>query len=422
LNLSRSQVEGHYTALHQRPEVESGNTVIKSLCDTDFYKLTMMQVVLHRHADAWVRYAFRWRNWDEMQLKYSLTDFKITIDEQIDNLCCLRFHADELNYLTSIPFFKDDFIEYLRLFQLNRKYIKTYVENDQLKIDIEGPWLNTILFEIPVLAIVSESYTEANGEPHEFWMQEGRKRLQEKVIYLQNVIQPGQSFIFADFGTRRRACYHWQEEVLKYLIAHCGDKLVGTSNIHFAMMLGTKPIGTMAHEFVQAHQQLGPRLIDSQKVALQSWADEYRGELGIALSDTMGFDKFLKDFDRFFSLLFDGCRQDSGNPVRWAEKLIAHYKKMRIDARSKTAIFSDGLTFRTAVDLFNRFHRQISTSFGIGTHLTNDCGFIAPQIVIKMVECNRKPVAKVSDSEDKGMCEDPEFLKYLKKVIREDIA
>ena len=178
----------------------------------------------------------------------------------------------------------------------------------------------------------------------------------------------------------------------------------------------------MAHEFVQAHQQLGPRLIDSQKVALQSWADEYRGELGIALSDTMGFDKFLKDFDRFFSLLFDGCRQDSGNPVQWADKLIAHYKGMRIDPRSKTAIFSDGLTFKTAVDLFNRFHRQISTSFGIGTYLTNDCGFIAPQIVIKMVECNWKPVAKVSASEDTGMCEVTEFLKYLHKVIREDLA
>ena len=150
----------------------------------------------------------------------------------------------------------------------------------------------------------------------------------------------------------------------------------------------------MAHEFVQAHQQLGPRLIDSQKVALQVWADEYRGELGIALSDTMGFDKFLKDFDRFFSLLFDGCRQDSGSPVRWAEKLISHYKRMRIDPRFKTAIFSDGLTFRTAVDLFKRFQSQISTSFGIGTYLTNDCGFIAPQIVIKMVECNREPLLR----------------------------
>ena len=156
--------------------------MIQSLCDTDFYKLTMMQVVLHRHAGAWVRYAFKWRNWDEMQLKCSLEDFKTKINEQIDQLCELRFHADELKYLATIPFFKDDFIEYLRLFQLNRNYIKTYIENVQLKIDIEGPWLNMILFEIPVLAIVSESYTEANGKAYESRMQEGRKRLQEKEL------------------------------------------------------------------------------------------------------------------------------------------------------------------------------------------------------------------------------------------------
>ena len=135
----------------------------------------------------------------------------------------------------------------------------------------------------------------------------------------------------------------------------------------------------------------------------------------------MGFDKFLKDFDRFFSLLFNGCRQDSGDPIAWTEKLIAHYKKMRIDPKSKSAIYSDGLTFESAVDLFKRFNNQIQTSFGIGTDLTNDCGFVAPQVVIKMVECNRNPVAKVSDSKEKGMCEDPEFLDYLHKVIREDV-
>ena len=196
---------------------------------------------------------------------------------------------------------------------------------------------------------------------------------------------------------------------------------MGTSNPHFAFKLGVRPIGTMAHEFFQAHQQLGPRLVDSQKVALQCWADEYRGELGIALSDTMGFDKFLKDFDRFFALLFNGCRQDSGDPYEWTERLIAHYRKLRIDPKTKSAIYSDGLTLETAVDIFTRFHEQIETSFGIGTNLTNDCGFVAPQIVIKMVECNRKPVAKISDSQDKGMCEDGEFLDYMNYVIREDI-
>jgi len=395
--------------------------MVLSLLDTDFYKLTMMQVVLHQYASTWVRYAFKWRNWDEMHLKGSLENFKCQLDEEIDKLCDLRFQEDELAYLVSIHFFKPDFIEYLRLFQLNRNYIKAFIEEDQLKINIEGPWLTTILFEIPVLAVVSELYSGMHGVDDVTWFKAGRKRLKDKVAFLNKAIAPGKGFKFAEFGTRRRASYAWQDEMLQHLVAHCGDMLVGTSNVHFAMKLGIKPIGTMAHEFFQAHQQLGPRLVDSQKVALQCWADEYRGELGIALSDTMGFDKFLKDFDRFFSLLFNGCRQDSGDPIEWTKKLIAHYKNMRIDPKSKSAIYSDGLTFESAVDIFKRFNNQIQTSFGIGTHLTNDCGFTAPQVVIKMVECNRNPVAKVSDSEDKGMCEDQEFLDYLHKVIREDV-
>jgi nicotinate phosphoribosyltransferase len=395
--------------------------MVHSLLDTDFYKLTMMQVVLHQYASAWVRYAFKWRNWDHMHLTVSLPDFKSKLDAEIDRLCELRFTEDEVNYVTSIRFFKPDFIEYLRLFQLNRSYISIYIEDEQLKINIEGPWLNTILYEIPVLATISELYSSLHGVADNTWRQDGRKRLKDKVGLLNKAIVANQRFNFAEFGTRRRASYLWQEEVLKYLIGNCEGRLVGTSNSHFAMKLGIKPIGTMAHEFFQAHQQLGPRLVDSQKVALQCWADEYRGDLGIALSDTMGFDKFLKDFDHFFSLLFNGCRQDSGDPILWTEKLIAHYKKMRIDPRTKSAIYSDGLTLESAVDIFTRFNDQIQTSFGIGTNLTNDCGFVAPQVVIKMVQCNHKPVAKISDSQDKGMCEDPEFLDYLNYVIREDV-
>lgn len=395
--------------------------MLYSLLDTDFYKLTMMQVVLHQYASAWVRYAFKWRNWDEMHLTVPLQDFKRRLDAEIDRLCELRFTDDEINYLTGFPFFKPDFIEYLRLFQLNRKYIRTIIKNGRLGINIEGPWLNTILYEIPILSIISELYSSLHGVDDETWQKEGRRRLKDKVKFLMKATVAEQRFKFAEFGTRRRASSAWQEEVLRYLTAHCKDRLVGTSNVLFAMKCGIRPIGTMAHEFFQAHQQLGPRLVDSQKVALQCWADEYRGELGIALSDTMGFDKFLKDFDRFFSLLFNGCRQDSGDPYDWTEKLIAHYHEMRINPKTKSAIYSDGLTLETAVDIFTRYHNQIETSFGIGTNLTNDCGFVAPQIVIKMVECNRKPVAKISDSEEKGMCEDEEFLDYLNYVIREDI-
>jgi nicotinate phosphoribosyltransferase len=395
--------------------------IINSLCDTDFYKFTMMQVVLHQQAGTHVRYAFKWRNWDQMHLRISLDDFIGRLKKELDHLCTLRLSAGELKYLSSIPFFKDDFIEYLRLFQLNRKYIRPYVEDGEIRIVVEGPWLATILFEVPVLAIVSQLYTENCEQVRINWMLEGRKRLKSKLEMLDAGLHKDQQFLFADFGTRRRADVEFHNEVLAFILSMSPDRLVGTSNVMFAMKYDLTPIGTMAHEFIQAWQQLGPRLVDSQSAALQSWANEYRGELGIALSDCLGFRAFLKDFDRYFALLFDGCRHDSGDPVWWAESLISHYKQLRVDPKTKTAVFSDGLTFEVAMDLFRRFHNKINVSFGIGTYLTNDCGFTAPQIVMKMVECNGKSVAKISDSAGKGMCEDSAFQEYLNKVVREKI-
>jgi nicotinate phosphoribosyltransferase len=390
------------------------------MLDTDFYKFSMMQTVLHQYSGAWVRYSFKWRNPDAMRLRISMEDFAGRIKKELDHLCTLRFKSDELKYLSTIPYFKRDFIEYLRLFQLNRAYISCHAVDEQIVINIGGPWLATILFEVPVLAIISQIYTE-NTSSKVIWLPEARKRLKDKLSFLEAGLHKDQPFRFADFGTRRRADAEWHDEIISTIKENYGKYLVGTSNVMLAMKHGLKPIGTMAHEFLQAHQQLGPRLIDSQSAALQSWATEYRGELGIALSDVLGFDAFLKDFDRYFALLFDGCRHDSGDPIQWAVKLIDHYRNLRIDPRTKSAVFSDGLNFEVALDLFRRFHNDINVSFGIGTYLTNDCGFVAPQIVIKMVECNGKPVAKVSDSPGKGMCLDPEFQEYLMKVVREKI-
>ncbi len=396
--------------------------MINSLTDTDYYKLTMMQVVLHQYAGAHVRYAFKWRNWKEMRLKTSVDDFVVQLKKHIKNLCKLRFSGPELQYISGISYFKSDFIEYLRLFQLNKDFIHVRrTDSDEVEIIVEGPWLNTILFEVPVLAIVSELYTELNGACATNAITKGREKLKEKVSWLDSALPPYQKINFADFGTRRRASLEWHREVLQYLKTHTRGRLVGTSNVMLAMELGLSPIGTMAHEYLQAHQQLGPRLVDSQAAALQSWANEYRGELGIALSDVLGFRAFLKDFDRYFALLFDGCRHDSGDPVWWCENLIRHYKQFRINPMTKTAVFSDGLTFPIAVDLFRRFHAQIKTSFCIGTYFTNDCGFTAPQVVMKLVGLNGKPTAKVSDSPGKCMCEDPEFLDYMIKVIREKV-
>jgi len=394
--------------------------MIKSLLDTDFYKFTMMQAVLHNYPGAMVRYEFKWRNWDQMQLRISAKDFVARLKKHLDTLCELRFTPDQLNYMAGIEFFTPDFIEFLHMFQLNRSYIRCRVdESGEPKITVEGPWLSTILFEVPVLATVSELYTENGPSMGAEWQMEGRKRREAKFKMLEAGLHRDMAFGFADFGTRRRASQAFHEETLAYTIENYGKYLTGTSNVHLAMKYGITPIGTMAHEWLQAHQQLGARLVDSQSAALQTWSNEYRGELGIALSDCLGFDMFLKDFDRYFALLFDGCRHDSGDPIWWGNKLINHYKSLRIDPMTKSAVFSDGLNFELAIELFKRFHTSIRTGFGIGTYYTNDCGFIAPQIVMKIVECNGKPTAKISDSAGKGMCEDASFEAYLRKIIEE---
>lgn len=384
--------------------------IIHSLLDTDFYKFTMMQAVLHRYSDAWVKYKFKCRDRDIEFSEYGFDRLK----DEIHYLCSLSFQKNELEYLLGIRFFKRDFIEHLRNFRFNREYIRVVNDDDGLGIVIEGPWLSTILFEVPVLATVSEMYNRDSViTTVELW-EEGKKRLLDKIKLVSDLNQ--QSFKFADFGTRRRFSYEWQDKVIKRL--SLVESFIGTSNVHFAMKYGLQPIGTMAHEWVCAHQQLGHcRMIDSQKAALEAWAREYRGELGIALSDTVGFKAFLNDFDLYFAKLFDGCRHDSGAPYDWCYQLLHHYQKFGIDPKTKTAIFSDGLDMESAIDLHRAFHEYINTSFGIGTNLTNDLGIEPLQIVIKMVECNGQPVAKISDSPGKGMCESPKFESYIKDVF-----
>lgn len=379
--------------------------IIRSLLDTDLYKFTMQQVVFHRFPDVNVEFAFKLRNYD----KSTLVPYEEEINKEIDHLCKLKFKPSELNYMKLWPFIGDNYVELLRCFQLNREYIDVNVENGELNIPIKGPWLNTILFEVPVLAIVSEVYFI--HQDREKCSIEGSMRLQDKIK-----IMKGTGVKFADFGTRRRFSKDWHGHVLYTLINELPDNFVGTSNVYFAKEFGVKPIGTMAHEFIQAAQAL-VRLKDSQKFAFENWVQEYRGQLGIALSDTLGMDAFLRDFDLYYAKLFDGARHDSGDPYEWCNKLIDHYQDMGIDPKTKTAVFSDGLDFKKAIHLHNEFKEWIKTSFGIGTNITNDLGMEALQIVIKMVKCQGQPVAKISDSPGKQMCNDDEYLKYLSSVF-----
>ena len=192
----------------------------------------------------------------------------------------------------------------------------------------------------------------------------------------------------------------------------------GTSNVHLAREYDLKPIGTMAHEWLMAHQQLGPRLVDSQQAALDCWVREYRGQLGIALTDCITMDAFLDDFDLYFAKLFDGLRHDSGDPLAWAEKAIAHYRRLGIDPLSKTLVFSDGLDMPKALQLFRALRGKINVSFGIGTNLTCDIPGVEPMnIVLKMTACNGHPVAKISDAPGKTQCRDENFVAYLRHVF-----
>jgi nicotinate phosphoribosyltransferase len=391
--------------------------IITSLLDTDLYKFTMMQVVLHQFPSAQVEYRFKCRN-AGMQLAPLVDEIRA----EIKALCALQFTEQELGYLRGLRFIKSDFVDFLALFRLNEKYIQVNaLPSGEIDIRIEGPWLHTILFEVPVLAIVNELYFQRTHTQAK--VEAGRARLQAKITQLQSPDLQGLKI--ADYGTRRRYSKAWQEEVLRTLMGRLNApghlQFAGTSNVLFAKDLGLTPLGTMAHEYLQAAQALGPRLRDSQVFAFERWAREYRGDLGIALSDVYGMSAFLRDFDMYFCKLFDGARHDSGDPFAWGERLIAHYQANRVDPRTKVLVFSDALTVGRTIELYRRFAGRCQLAFGIGTHLTNDMGDPPAheplQIVIKMVRCNGQPVAKLSDTPSKNMCEDERYLAYLRQVF-----
>lgn len=392
--------------------------IITSLLDNDLYKFTMLQAMLHQFPQTHGVYRFRCRN--NKDAAYPLADIKEALEQQLDSLCELRFLADELDYLRSLRFMRSDFVDYLELFKLKRRFVTVSTDSEgRLFIDIEGPMIQAMFFEVFVLAIVNELYFDALSDTSV--IEEGQRRLDEKVELLhqyaaqQTADKP--AFIVADFGTRRRFNKNWQAHVVKTLHQAEPNIVSGTSNVLLAKTLGMTPIGTMAHEFMQAFQALDVRLRDSQKAALEAWVHEYRGDLGIALTDVVGMDAFLRDFDLYFAKLFDGLRHDSGDPYLWGDKAIAHYQKLKIDPKTKVLTFSDGLNLNKAWALHQYFKDRIKTSFGIGTNLTNDMGLTQLNIVLKLVECNGQPVAKISDSPGKTMINNDTYLAYLRQVF-----
>lgn len=388
--------------------------VIASLLDTDLYKFTMWQPMLHRHPQTQATYRFVCRNTPE----YPLAEIAQEVNAQLDHLCTLRFRRDELDFLRGLRFIKPDFVDFLRIFHFQRDFVACTADGDALKIEARGPQVHVMGFEVFVLAIVNEVYFRRFDRAAA--LAEGRKRLADKVALLKAFGQEPQRahpFEFFDFGVRRRYAREWQREVVATFARELPEFFKGTSNVLLARDLGIVPIGTMGHEYLQTFQATGVRLRDFQRAALEEWVQEYRGDLGIALTDTVGMDAFLADFDLYFAKLFDGLRHDSGDPVEWGEKALAHYAALRIDAHSKRLVYSDGLDIPRSLALYRHFGDRVNMGFGIGTNLTNDVGLKTLNIVMKLVEANGQPVAKLSDAKGKTLATEETFLAYLRKVF-----
>jgi len=330
-----------------------------------------------------------------------------------------------------LRYLKSDYIDFLRLFQFQRRFITVSTNGGTLNIVAKGPQVHVMGFEIYVLSIVNELYfrrlaSERGSE--QVFLAEARKRLASKITLLRDYQnanpaaaggRPGLNpFEFFDFGARRHFSGAWHAEVVQTLAREVPQFFKGTSNVFLAKQFGLTPIGTMAHEYLQSFQALpGVQLKYFQKKALETWVQEYRGDLGTALTDVVGMDAFLGDFDLFFAKLFDGLRHDSGDPLAWGEKALAHYAKLKLNANTKRLVFSDGLDVPTALSLHAHFANRVQTGFGIGTNLTNDTGLEPLNIVMKLVSCNGQPTAKLSDSPGKTLCEDETFLAYLRQVF-----
>ena len=384
--------------------------IITSLLDIDLYKFNMDQVIFHKHTDLCGEYYFKCRNQGIVFTEEMVEE----INAQIDHLCKLRFKKDELEYLRSIRFLKNDYVEFLRLWHPLRDYVTVSRSAEgELNIVINGPLFSAMQFEIYLLEIVNEVYFRMAYD-YDMLRASAEEKLSKKI---KEFNEGKYTFKFAEFGCRRRLSREWQDVVIRRFVNETKN-CVGTSNVYLAMKHNVTPIGTYAHEFVQMYQGIDSiPLAYTNHYAMQDWYDEYQGDNGTALTDTVTTDLFLMDFNRAMVNNYTGVRHDSGDPFEWGEKIIAHYKKYGVDPKTKLLLFSDSLDFDRAQALYDYFKDKAKVSFGIGTFCCNDTCVDPLNIVIKLQYVNGRPVAKLSDVPGKEMCRDENYMKYLRSSV-----
>lgn len=392
--------------------------IITSLLETDMYKFSMGQAIYHQFSDYKTTWSFKCRNKD-VQFTSEMVE---EIRAQIQVYCKLRFTEDELKYLDNIKWIKGSYVDFLRLWSPRYEDFTITTDGDcGLSIEVAGTWLNTSMYEIPTLAIVNEVYFRMQYDYDEL-LDSFKERLDVKFENLKS----GHWYAgtFSEFGLRRRLSAEAQSLVVEKFshlndTKHSPSRFIGTSNVYLAKKFGLTPVGTMAHEWImctgQGNHKHNPAY--SNWYALDAWIKEYGVLNGIALTDTITTDCFLRDFQLTYATLFSGVRHDSGDPYEWGEKMINQYRKLGIDPKTKTLLFSDSLDFERADALWHHFHNDINVAFGIGTYLSNDTKVSPLNIVMKVTKCNGMDVAKISDTDGKGMCKNPEYVEYLQRCI-----
>ncbi len=391
--------------------------IITSLLETDLYKFSMGQAIFHQFSDYKTTWSFKCRNED---VKFT-PEMVEEIKAQIKSYCDLRFSEEELTYLDNIKWIKGSYVDFLRLWKPN--YDDFTITTDAecgLAIETGGTWLNTSMYEIPTLAIVNEVYFRMQYDYDELYA-EFRRKLEEKVKLVND-----ETYLlstFSEFGLRRRLSAEAQELAVKSFATRlkpdCKSRFIGTSNVYLAKKFGLTPVGTMAHEWImcvgQGNHKHNPAY--SNWYALEAWVHEYGVLNGIALTDTITTDCFLRDFQLTYATLFSGVRHDSGDPIVWGEKILKHYAELGIDAKTKSLLFSDSLDFERADKIYRHFEGRCKVAFGIGTYIANDTDVPPLNIVMKTTRCNGNDVAKISDVEGKGMCNNPDYIRYLLSSI-----
>ena len=394
--------------------------IIEQLTDNDFYKYSMGQMFVHQFHDAKVEWTYKNRD-PERKFTREMID---EINYQIDLYSKLRYTDWELERLAKIPFMKGDYIGFLKRYTINRDEI-TCVFNEkteQPEIHFRGYNVDVSYHEVPVMAIVSEVWFRMTYTPEEQAkiIEDAKARARKKIDDLiTGKVQLG---AFSEFGTRRRFCKEFQYWLLSELAKYTfkGTLFVGTSNVYFSFIFGWSPKGTMAHEAVEEVGQGFPfhNPAYSNYYMMKAWIKEYGVQNGIYLTDCITTDCFLKDFGITQATLFSGLRHDSGDPMEWGEKMLAHYQKLGVKAADKTLLFSDSLDFARAEVIYQRFALRCKVAFGIGTWLVNDTGhFKAMNQVIKLTEVNGIPVCKISDAPGKFMGKSEEYRDFLQRAI-----